>query len=91
MFGIVIAIEIVFFLTQLCQSDSVDIMGFMYLYTTLFIHIPAIFILLVLSISTLFTKKSLWAFLKIEYYFLFVSLSPFVIGWFIYVVVPYLK
>jgi hypothetical protein len=91
MFGIVIVIEAVFFLMQLCQNDSVDIMRFMYLYATLFIHVPAIFILIVISISTLFTKKSLWRFLKTEYYMLFASLAPFVIGWFIYVVVPYLK
>ena len=91
MFGIVLVVNAAFFLTQLNDSDSSYTMRIMYLYVTEFIHLPAILLLIILSISTCFTKKPFWSLLKIEYYFLFASLTPFVIGWFMYVVVPYLK
>jgi len=91
MFGTVIFMEAAFFLAQLCEGDSSNILRFMYLYVTLFIHVPAIICLIVLSILTFLTKKAFWSFLKIEYYFFFISLTPFVIGWFMYIVVPYFK
>jgi len=91
MFGIVIFMEAAFFLAQLCEVDSVDILRFMYLYVTFFIHVPAIICLIVLSILTSFTKKTFWSFFKIEYYFLFISLTPFVIGWSMYLILSYLK
>jgi hypothetical protein len=91
MFGIAIAIEAIFFLMQAFQSDSVATILFMYVYTTLFIQIPAILFLIILSLSTFFTKDVSLSYFKIEYYLLLASLTPFIIDWFMYTIVPYLK
>jgi len=82
-------------LVLLFLNDSYDSMSYalhyIWAFAFLFVHIPSTALLLLVSVITYLIKRVFWSLFKIEYYFLFVSLSPFVIGWFMYVVVPYLK
>ena len=59
------------------------------MWSILFFQIPATLILITASIYSYLTKGVLWSLFRIEYYFLLASMSPFLIGWFLYVIWPY--
>ncbi len=65
--------------------------GHILAYAIVLVQIPAAILLIIISVYSYLTKKVFWSLFKIEYCFLFATLVPFIISWFVYIVFPYFQ
>jgi len=79
-FGTVIVLFLICVLSHVIKN-SVDpfIAGYILFLTILYFYLPAVLLLIILSIYSYLSRRVLWSLFKIEYYFLFATLSLFVI------------
>src|ERR1700744_3389290 len=88
--GTVTTLYIITFLFQIFNNGVASYAEYLLIYSIIYFQIPAILILLIVSIYSYLTRGILWSLFKTEYFFLFASLCPFIICWLFYVVWPYL-
>jgi hypothetical protein len=88
-FGAVIALFLITILSHIFNNGTEDVAAYAYARSVFFLELPASLILLIISMYSYLKKKVPWSFFRIEYSFLIASMSPFFIGWFLYVIWPY--